>query len=334
MTYPVALYLQDAHDIRQGIELVRYAESKGFDAVWQADSRLVRDAVVPMAAFAATTDRIKIGSGVIDCWTRNPARLASTFSTLDDLAPGRMICGLGAWWDPLAAKVGIDRSRPLKVMREVVEAVRGLLNNETVTMDGYHVHLDGVELDYVYQERRPKDVPIYIGATGMQMMELTGEIADGAVLNYLVSPSYNVGALEALARGAAKAGRTLDDIDRPQLIVCSVDDDRQAALDGARLLVTQYLGQQPHIMKASGVPQSLLDKVGEVLTWPATHEQVEAASKLVPDEIVQMLTASGTPDEARAKVQQYVDHGCTCPILYPLGDVHAMIDAFSGVAPA
>lgn len=330
MSYPVALYLQDAHDIRQGIELVRYAEAKGFDAVWQADSRLVRDAVVPMAAFAATTDRIKIGSGVIDCWTRNPARLASTFSTLDDLAPGRMICGLGAWWDPLAAKVGIDRSRPLKVMREVVEAVRGLLNNETVTMDGYHVHLDGVELDYVHQERRAKDVPIYIGATGMQMMELTGEIADGAVLNYLVSPSYNVGALEALGRGAAKVGRTLDDIDRPQLIVCSVDDDRQAALDGARLLVTQYLGQQPHIMKASGVPQELLDEIGKVLTWPATHDEVVAASKLVPDDIVQMITASGTPDEVRSKVDEYVASGCTCPILYPLGDdVHLMIDTFA-----
>jgi 5,10-methylenetetrahydromethanopterin reductase len=330
MTYPVALYLQDAHDIRQGIELVRYAEAKGFDAVWQADSRLVRDAVVPMAAFAASTDRIKIGSGVIDIWTRNPARLASTFSTLDDLAPGRMICGLGAWWDPLAAKVGIDRSRPLKVMREVVDAVRGLLNNETVTMDGFHVQLDGVELDYVYQERRAKDVPIYIGATGMQMMELTGEIADGAVLNYLVSPSYNVGALEALGRGAAKAGRTLDEIDRPQLVVCSVDEDRDAALDGARLLVTQYLGQQPHIMKASGVPQTLLDEIGEVLTWPATHDQVVAASKLVPDDIVQMITASGTPDEVRAKVDEYVASGCTCPILYPLADdVRLMIDTFA-----
>jgi 5,10-methylenetetrahydromethanopterin reductase len=330
MSYPVALYLQDAHDIRQGIELVQYAEAKGFDAVWQADSRLVRDAVVPMAAFAATTERIKIGSGVIDCWTRNAARLASTFSTLDDLAPGRIICGLGAWWDPLAAKVGIDRSRPLTVMREVVGAMRGLLANETVTMDGYHVHLDGVELDYVYQERRPKDVPIYVGATGMQMMELTGEIADGAVLNYLVSPTYNVGALEALARGAAKAGRSLDDIDRPQLVVCSVDDDRQAALDGARLLVTQYLGQQPHIMKASGVPQDLLDEIGQVLTWPATHDQVVAASRLVPDEIVQMITASGTPDEVRAKVDEYVAAGCTCPILYPLADdVHLMIDTFA-----
>ena len=326
----VALYLQDAHPMREGIELVQYAESKGFDAVWQADSRLVRDAVVPMAAFGATTNTIKIGSGVVDIWTRNAARLASTFSTLDDLAPGRYICGLGAWWDPLAAKVGIDRARPLTVMREVVTAVRALLNNETVTMDGVHVHLDGVELDYVHQERRPKQVPIYIGATGMQMMELTGEIADGAVLNYLVSPDYNLRALEALARGAAKAGRTIDDIDRPQLVVCSVDTDRQAALDGSRLLVTQYLGQQPHIMKASGVPQELLDEIGQVLTWPATHDEVVAASKLVPDDIVQMITASGTPDEVRTKVDEYVANGCTCPILYPLGpDVKLMIDTFA-----
>lgn len=331
MSYPVALYLQDAHTIVEGIELVKYAESKGFDAVWQADSRLVRDAIVPMAAFAATTDRIKVGSGVVDIWTRNPARLASTFSTLDDLAPGRIICGLGAWWDPLAAKVGVSRDKPLRVMREVVTAVRALLNNEHVEIDGYFVHLDGVELDYVHQERRPKDVPIYIGATGMQMMEMTGEIADGAVLNYLVSPAYNSDALAALERGAAKAGRTLADIDRPQLVVCSVDRDRAKALDAARLLVTQYLGQQPHIMKASGVPQELLDEIGQVLTWPATHDQVVAASKLVPDDIVHMITASGEPDECRAKVDEYVATGCTTPILYPLGeDVKLMIDTFAG----
>jgi 5,10-methylenetetrahydromethanopterin reductase len=312
------------------MEFAKYAEDRGFEAVWQAESRLVREATVPMAAFASVTDHIKVGSGVVDCWSRNPARLAATFSTLDDLAPGRVILGIGAWWDPLAQKVGIDRSRPLKVMREIVTVVRGLLNNETVTYDGDYVHLDGVELDYVYQERAPKNVPIYIGATGMQMMELTGEIADGVVLNYLVSPGYNDQALEALDKGARKAGRSLDDIDRPQLVVCSVHEDRQTALDMARLMVTQYLGQQPHIMKASGVPQSLLDEVGNVLTWPATHEQVVEASKLVPDEIVNMLTASGTPAEARAKVKHYIDHGCTSPILYPLGDVKAMIDAFSG----
>jgi 5,10-methylenetetrahydromethanopterin reductase len=214
-------------------------------------------------------------------------------------------------------------------MREIVTAVRALLNNETVTFNGEFVHLDGVELDYVYQERRSKEVPIYIGATGMQMMELTGEIADGVVLNYLVSPEYNQKAMEALTIGADRVGRSVDSIDRPQLVVCSVHEDRKTALDMARQMVTQYLGQQPHIMKASGVPQSILDKVGSVLTWPATHEQVVAASKHVPDEIVQMLTASGTPAEARQRVTHYLKNGATCPILYPLGDVNAMIDAFS-----
>jgi len=326
----VALYLQDAHPLRDGMQYAQRAEAAGFEAVWQAESRLVREATIPLAAFAAVTRRIRVGSGVVSMWVRNPAFLAATFSTLDDLAPGRIICGIGAWWDPLAGKVGIHRDRPLTVMREVVTVVRALLANETVTFDGEFVHLDGVELDYVYQERRAKDVPIYIGATGMKMMELTGEIADGCVLNYLVSPSYNQQALEHLAIGAARAGRTIADIDRPQLVVCSLDADRQRALDNARLLVTQYLGQQPHIMKASGVPEALLADIGEVLTWPATHEQVAAASRLVPDEVVQMITASGTADECRAKVQEYVAAGCTSPILYPLGDdVRAMIDAFA-----
>jgi 5,10-methylenetetrahydromethanopterin reductase len=105
----VALYLQDAHDLRAGLEYARYAEEKGFEAVWQAESRLVRDAIVPMAAYAAVTERIKVGSGVINNWTRNIGLLAATFLTLDDLAPDRVICGIGAWWDPLAKNVGIDR---------------------------------------------------------------------------------------------------------------------------------------------------------------------------------------------------------------------------------
>jgi 5,10-methylenetetrahydromethanopterin reductase len=327
---PMALYVQDAHSIRESMAYVSRAEELGFAATWQADSRLVREATVPMAAFAATTSRITIGSGVIDVWTRNPARLASLFSTLDDLAPGRIVAGLGAWWDPLASKVGITRDRPLRVMREVVESLRALLRCDgPVTYHGVWVDLDGVELDYVHQERRAKQVPIYVGATGMKMMELAGAVADGAVLNYLVSPEYNARAMAALSAGAERAGRRVDDIDRPQLVVCSLDTDRGAALDAARLLVTQYLGQQPHIMAASGVPSSLLDDIGRVLTWPATHDEVVAASKLVPDEVVQMLCAAGTVDECRAKVAEYVAAGCTTPVLYPLGDVSATLDAFA-----
>ena len=326
----VALYLQDKHPIREGMEYVRYAEEHGFEAVWQAESRLVRDAIVPMAAFAAVTDRIHVGSGVINNWTRNAAVVAATFSTLDDLAPGRILCGIGAWWEPLASKVGVDRRKPLKAMREIVEVIRRLLAMETVSFEGEFIHLSDVEIDIVHGDRSPKKVPIYIGATGDQMLELGGEIADGVLLNYLVSPQYNQRALEHIERGAQRSGRRLEDVDRPQLVVVSMDPDRDKALDNARELVTQYLGQQPHIMKASGVSQDVLDEIQRVLTWPATEEQIRRAMKLVPDEVVQLITASGTPEEVRAKVQEYIDNGCSCPVLYPLGDdVRLMIDAFA-----
>lgn len=325
----VALYLQDLHPIRDGMEYARYAEEKGFEAVWQAESRLVREATVPMAAYASVTSRITVASGVIPIWTRNVGLLAATFSTLSELAPGRVILGLGAWWEPLASKVGVDRRKPLRAMRETVEATRRLLAMERVTYHGEFVHLDDVEIDIVHGDRSPRQVPIYIGATGMQMMQLAGAIADGVVLNYMVSPAYNAQALAALTTGAAKAGRTLDDIDRPQLVVCSVDRDRALALDRSRELLTQYLGQQPHIMKASGVDPDLIDKIGTVLTWPASPEEIRSAMRLVPDEVVQQITASGSPDECRAKVAEYVDAGATCPILYPLGDdVRLMIDTF------
>lgn len=324
-----ALYLQDAHSLQEGIKLVQYAESKGFEAVWQAESRLVRDAIVPMAAFAATTERIKVASGVTNNWTRNIGLLAATFLTLDDLAPNRIICGIGAWWDPLASKVGITRRKPLQAMRETVEVLRRLLNMETVTFQGEFHTVDGIKLDVVYGRKEPRNVPIYIGATGMKMMELAGEIADGVCLNYLVSPKYNQEALDALERGAKRAGRRVEEIDRPQLVICSVDHDRKKALNKARKMITQYLGQQPHLMKASGVSQSLLDEIHQVLTWPATEEQIESAMHLVPDEVVQMCTASGSPEEVKAKVREYIDSGATCPILYPLGDPILMIDIFS-----
>jgi len=326
----VALYLQDKHPIRDAMGYVRHAEEAGFEAVWQAESRLVREATVPMAAFAAVTERIKVGSGVVNCWTRNVGLMAATFVTLDDLAPGRVLLGIGAWWEPLASKVGVDRRKPLVAMREVVEVVRRLIAMENVTFDGEFVHVSDIEIDIVHGDRSPRDIPIYIGATGMKMMELAGEIGDGVLLNYLVGPRYNEAALEHLAVGAARAGRTVADVDRPQLVVCSLDEDRDLALDRARELVTQYLGQQPHIMQASGVDQALLDEIGEVLTWPASEEEIRRAMVLVPDDVVQMITASGTPDECRAKVREYVDAGCTCPVLYPLGDdVDAMIDAFA-----
>ncbi|MCI0477427.1 MAG: LLM class flavin-dependent oxidoreductase [Anaerolineales bacterium] len=332
MSERVALYLQDKHEIREGMEYVKYAEARGFEAVWQAESRLVRDAIVPMSAFAAVTSKIKVGSGVINNWTRNIGLLAATFLTLDDLAPNRIICGIGAWWDPLAKNVGIERKKPLLAMRETITVMRDLLAMKRVTFHGEFHHVDGIELDVVHGRREPRHVPIMIGATGDAMMELAGETADGVVLNYCVPPEYNLNALKHLEIGAKKAGRKLDDLDRPQLVVCSVDRDHKKAIDAAKELIAQYLAQQPHIAKASETPEETIKKIQSILGWPATKEQIHRAMELVPDDLIERITASGTPDEVRRKVARYRQNGCTCPILYPLGDdVKLMIDTFAQV---
>lgn len=326
----VALYLQDAHDLRDGLDIVKYAEEKGFDAVWQAESRLVRDAIVPMAAYAAVTEKIKVGSAVINNWTRNIGLLASTFLTLDDLAPNRIICGIGAWWDPLAKNVGINRTKPLKAMEETITILRRLLNMENVTFEGEFVQVHGIELDVVHGRREPRNVPIYIGATGGKMIEMTGRIADGIVMNYCVPVEYNDYALEQLDKGLKQAGRKMEEFDRPQLVVCSVDEDHDKAIDTTRELLTQYLAQQPHIAQASGVSMDVVESIQAILGWPATHEQIQAAKHLVPEDLIHRITASGTPAEARAKVQEYIDHGCTCPILYGVGgNTKLLIDTFT-----
>jgi 5,10-methylenetetrahydromethanopterin reductase len=113
-------------------------------------------------------------------------------------------------------------------------------------------------------------------------------------------------------------------------VVCSVDPDGDKAIDTTRELLTQYLAQQPHIAKASGVSQEIVTKIQSILGWPATKEQIRHAKHLVPDDLIHRITASGTPQEAHAKVAEYRQHGCTCPILYPVGgDVRLLIDTFA-----
>ncbi|MCD6355894.1 MAG: LLM class flavin-dependent oxidoreductase, partial [Anaerolineaceae bacterium] len=200
---------------------------------------------------------------------------------------------------------------------------------ERVTFQWEFVNVEGIQLDVVHGRTEPRNVPVYIGATGNKMMELAAEIADGVVLNYCVPPSYNNKAMELLSKGAAKAGKSLNDIDRPQLIVCSVDLDHDKAIDTTRELLTQYLAQQPHIAKASGVSMDVVEEIQSILGWPATHEEIQKAKNLVPEELIYRITASGTPDEAKEKVQEYINNGCTCPILYPVGgNVKLLIDTF------
>ena len=330
-SYPVALYLTDWHPVHDGIAHAREAEARGFAAVWQGEAYLNRDAIVPIAAIAAVTSRIKVGTGVINNWTRNVPVIAATFSTLNDLAPGRILLGIGALWEPFAAKVGVHRRKPVQAMRESVAVLKGLFSMRPVTYRGEIVQAEDIQLDTENADRRPKPIPVYIGATGFKMVELSGEVADGILLNYLVPISYNHKAMEHLEAGAKRAGRKLAEIDRPQLVVCSVDRDAARAIDVARDLVTRYLAQEPHFSVASGVPRELVEEIQAICGgWPVPPATFAKARGLVSDDIVHMIAAAGSPEECRRKVDEYVAAGCTCPVLYPIApDVRLMLETFA-----
>lgn len=332
----MALYMQDKHPIDYEIDMVKYAEGKGFSEIWQADTRLARDCVVLMSAFLATTERIRVGSGILPIYSRNAAVIAATWSTMWELAKkvngsSRVMLGLGAWWEPIAGRVGIDRAKPVTAMREYVESIRQLFTMEEVTFAGEFVQLDRVRLDVAYGDTSPRDIPIYIGATGDRMLELAGEIADGVVLNYVVSVDYIRRAVEHVRQGAERAGRSLEDVDRPELIVCSLSDDNpEKAMAEAKKLVAYYLATEPHIMKASKVDEGLLQEVQSIMSWPATEEDYARASQVIPDAVARDLMAVGTTEQCRAKVREYLAAGVTCPILYPLmDDIQAVVDAFA-----
>jgi 5,10-methylenetetrahydromethanopterin reductase len=328
----VGVCFLDRPEIGRCLRLVQMAEARGYDSAWVCETRLAREATTVLGAFAATTRRIKLGTGIINSWTRVAPLVAMTFATLDELAPGRMILGLGAYWDPLAWKQGIERRKPLRQMREYVEVIRRLLRLERLTFEGELVRVRDVQLDLWHgAPRTPRQVPIYIGATGDKMLELAGEVADGALLNGITDVDYTRRAVEHVAIGARRAGRDPASVDLPQLVNVSMDADPDRARDIARRVVTLYLGQQPHIARASRLGDDRLRAIQEALGgWPPNAGGLSQAMRLVDDTVVERLFAVGTPDECRRGVQRYLDAGASSVVLVPTSDNYEeILDVFA-----
>jgi len=306
---------------QEQVRLVKYIEELGYTSAWITETRLARDAFSILGAFAATTSRITLGTGIVNSWTRGPALMAVTFATLNELAPGRIIAGIGAYWDPLAWKQGITRQRPLTQLREYVDVMRRLFALEDdVTHETDLIQVRDISLDLGHGvAREPIEVPIYLGPTGPKAMQLAGEIADGVLINGLLSTSYTEGAVANIATGATRGGRDPSAVEHPRFVNVAMGADPAEARQEARYLITKYLGQQPHIGKASGLDPAFLDRLNEMMGgWPARPGGVEAAMELVGDDIVDRLAISGTPDECRGRLHEWVDAGASYPIIVPI----------------
>jgi 5,10-methylenetetrahydromethanopterin reductase len=304
------------------VRLARKAETAGFESVWVAETRITRDAVVPMTAIAAATERVRVGTAIMNVYTRNPVVIAITFLGLEEIAPGRIVMGLGTGSPLILAPQGHPFERPLTRLREYCEVVRPLMRGEEVTYEGRTIRLEAARVeDLLSDHAAAGDVPLYLGVTGSRPLEFAGAVADGVLLNTCLPTAYVERARGLIEQGAA--GRDASKIEVGMMIVAAPDEDSKAGKDRARRFVAVYLSMFPNIAKETGLPPDLLDRLRA-----AFHgEGVDAAARLVGDDVVDSLTAAGTPDECLARLDEYGRAGVGLPVLIPLdGAVEPVID--------
>lgn len=306
---------------REMAALMQQAEERGFEMGFFSETiELMRDSVTSLTAIGLATKKLRLGSTQI-VRLRGPVVMAQTLATLDELTEGRMTLAPGACTKSharvhsLPAEVG---ATPSEVLKEYVESMRLLLTGEKVSYHGQFVNFDNVGLPW-----KPvrKDIPFYVPATARVGLRLAGEIGDGVVLNAVCSPEYTVNALKIIKEAAEAAGRDFSKFEVAQLINCSIEDDHKKALDEIRWEVATKLDpiQLPFIARPKMRVGEPYIKEEDIPLFEKAYASggMEALIKAVPDSYVEGMTASGTPDEVKRRVQQYRDAGVKLALLRP-----------------
>ncbi|WP_228992800.1 LLM class flavin-dependent oxidoreductase [Streptomyces sp. DH8] len=282
---------------------VRRAEALGFDALWVVEDLGFRGGVAQAASVLASTDRIRVGIGLLPAGARNVAFAALEVASLAQLFPGRVDVAVGHGMPHWMRSVGQWPRSPLTFLREYVDALRALLRGELTRRDGRYVHLDGVRLD---PSALPAVVPdILTGVRGPNSLAVSGEVADGTVLAEPVSPEYARAALGHIA----PAGRH-------RLVaynIASVAPDQAGALAAARPGL-EWIGEpdwSPHI-----APLPFADELAALRAGSPSREEFV---RRLPDDWVARLAVAGTPEEARARLAALGAAGVTDSVLAPVG---------------
>ena len=317
-------------DPSQLLELVRLAEDRGYECVWVPEGN-GRDAMSQLTAFAAATTRIRVGTGILPVFTRTPTLLAMSAGGLDAISQKRFILGLGVGHKASVENgQGISFSQPMTRLRETVEVVRRLLKGERVSLEGRVYNFSNATLGF--DPVRP-DIPIYLAALGPQMLELAGEIADGALMTW-AAPGYLKTAAYHLRLGAERAGRNPDDVDLASYIRVAVVDNldqvrpamqREIANYCSRPFYKSYFDQEGFPEEAAAIARAW--SVGDA----------NSAAEAVTDDMIRQLAVFGTAEECRTQVEARRAMGLKQPVIGPY--VHTdnpmkcyrdAVEAFSG----
>jgi coenzyme F420-dependent oxidoreductase len=295
------------------VDLAQRAEELGYETFWLGES-WGRECFTILSYIAAKTQRIGIATGIVNVFSRSPATIAQTAATLDELSDGRLILGLGTS-GPLVIEQwhGMPYKQPLRRTREYVEIIRLILSGERVNYEGQIHHLQRFRLPF-----KPvrASIPIYIAAFGPRNLELTGEIADGWLPIYLHPERYD-GMKAHLQAGAAKAGRSLSEIQiDPWILTAVVDseEERQEALAQVRGQLAFYGAGMGTYYTELFRRYGFEEEIEHILAaWKSGDR--EAAARRVSDRMVESLAVVGNANYCRERYDFYRDRGVTVPVV-------------------
>ncbi|MGE5275194.1 MAG: LLM class flavin-dependent oxidoreductase [Verrucomicrobiota bacterium] len=288
------------------VEYGRRVEESGFRAAWFPEITF-GDSFGPATATATGTDRLLLGTGVVGIWSRSPVTMALQAASLNELSDGRLLLGLG-----LQARNYVegwhDRTyeRPIRAMREYVTILRRILDGEPVSFEGEIFSVRDFQLQLPPPERPPR---IYLAAIGPQMVRLAGELADGAI-GYCWSAAYvRDVVMPALAEGAARAGRTIDEVDVAcgYPTVVAEDGSGLEEAKGQVLMFATATSSSPFYAQ-SFAAAGFADEVREIQERVAAGD-ADGALAAIGDEIADAMTVSGTPEDVRRRVGELHDAG-------------------------
>ena len=326
MSGPLGICLRpeyDAHSLDRLAEYAQKAEAKGFHSVWLAESWGM-DATVLLSHIGAHTKSIKLGTGIVNVFSRSPGLLAMASFTMNDLYPGRFMLGLGTSTKALIENFhGMKFDKPVTRMRDAIHIIRELTAGREVNYEGKVVSARGYRTRVLPREKTPP--PIFLAALGESSMQAVAELADGWI-PYL-TPLRGIAAKAAELRAAAKrAGRPDNAVCIAPLVETAVSHDRDEARNVVRRHVAFYLGAMgPHYRNFVS-SFGFADEVARIYAaWSAKNR--DAARAAVTDEMLDEMTVSGTPAECREQLDRLRAAGADLPILFFPGDcTNAMVE--------
>ena len=294
--------LNNDRPVAEYVRMAQAAEAAGFDQFWVSHDLFLRSAPVILTAVAAATERIEIGTCIVNPYTINPAELAMTAVTLDEFSHGRFNLGLGAGAGEFLKWIGLEQAHPLAAVAETTTAIRKLVANERSPMDGKLLRWTEEAYLRFSAHRR---IPIYLGAMSPRMLEAIGEWADGG-LPLLFPPEHFATILPYIERGAKRAGRRLAEIDLAACIWCSIDTDRAAAIEVLKEKIAYYgHALSPLIWQQLGLTAADFAPLEQAAM---KDNDLAKAKALVTDQMLN-IGIVGTPADLIARLEKLVALG-------------------------